>query len=136
MPILPSRSCSSSPKPSCYTSYGCGRGPDTIIDKGRWRGGDNITRKSPATPPQAHRGDLRQAAEREQPRYQAKQPENAVSRRQLRPTRRFESHTKSGELAGWSYHRSADAPRPRYSPTAALRSWAGYEAFRPGGTSQ
>ena len=45
MPILPSRSCSSSPKSSCCTSYGCGRGPDTIIDKGRWRGGDNITTK-------------------------------------------------------------------------------------------
>ena len=44
-PPPPSGSCSSSPKPSCYTRYGCGRGPNTLTDKGRWRGGDDITRK-------------------------------------------------------------------------------------------
>ena len=72
-PPPPSGSCFSSPKANCYTSYGCGRGPDTLIDKGRWSGGDDITRKSPrkspAAPPQAHRGDRQTDRQTDTPQH-------------------------------------------------------------------
>ena len=72
-PPPPSGSCFSSPKANCYTSYGCGRGPDTLTDKGRWSGGDDITRKSPrkspAAPPQAHRGDRQTDRQTDTPQH-------------------------------------------------------------------
>jgi len=81
-PPPPSGSCFSSPKANCYTSYGCGRGPDTLIDKGRWSGGDDITRKSPrkvprsAAPSPSRRQTDRQTDTPQHPLGASRRPKN------------------------------------------------------------